>query len=111
MKDEVLNRIDEAFISSPVTITMKGTPIIPQCGFSMRAAQSLQQTGVKFTYANLLEDMEIFQNLPPYADWSTLPQIFIGSEFIGGCDTTLEMSASGELHVSCEEAVTAAHTP
>lgn len=107
--DEVLNRIDEAVKSSPVIIFMKGSPSIPQCGFSMRAAQALQQTSVDFTYVNILENMDIFQNLPSYADWPTFPQIYIGGEFIGGCDITLEMAASGELKKRCEEAVAAAH--
>ncbi len=106
--DEVLIRIDEAVKSSPVIIFMKGSPKMPQCGFSMRAAQALQQTSVEFAYVNVLEHMDIFQNLPRYADWPTFPQIYIGGELIGGCDITLEMAASGELKKCCEEAVTAA---
>ncbi len=106
--DEVLSRIDEAVKSSPVIIFMKGSPKMPQCGFSMRAAQALQQTSVEFAYVNVLEHMDIFQNLSRYADWPTFPQIYIGGELIGGCDITLEMAASGELKKCCEEAVAAA---
>ena len=106
--DEVLQRIDEAVQSSPIVIFMKGTPMLPQCGFSMRAAQALQQTGVKFAYINVLEDADVFQNLPRYADWPTFPQIYIRGELVGGCDITLELAASGELKKLCEEAVAAA---
>lgn len=106
--NEVLNRIDEAVKSSPVIIFMKGSPMMPQCGFSMKAAEALQQTKVKFAYINVLENLDIFQSLPHYADWPTFPQIYIGGELIGGCDITLEMAASGELKKCCEEAVAAA---
>ncbi len=94
---DVLDRIDQQVKSSPVVIFMKGTPQFPVCGFSSRAVTALQQTGVPFSYVNVLEDAEIFENLPRYADWPTFPQIYVGGELIGGCDITLELGASGEL--------------
>ncbi|TCO80966.1 monothiol glutaredoxin [Plasticicumulans lactativorans] len=95
--DDVLQRIDQQVKNNPVLIYMKGTPQMPQCGFSMRASQALAATGVPFAYVNVLEDMEIFQNLPRYADWPTFPQIYIAGELVGGCDITLELYQSGEL--------------
>jgi monothiol glutaredoxin len=94
---DVLERIDEQVKNNPVVIYMKGTPQFPMCGFSMRAAAALQECGVPFAYVNVLQDPEIFENLPRYADWPTFPQIYIDSELVGGCDITLELHAKGEL--------------
>ncbi|MGA7982173.1 MAG: Grx4 family monothiol glutaredoxin [Chromatiaceae bacterium] len=94
---DVLERIDEQVKTNPVVIYMKGTPQFPMCGFSMRAAAALQECGVPFAYVNVLQDPEIFENLPRYADWPTFPQIYIDSELVGGCDITLELHAKGEL--------------
>ena len=94
---DVLERIDQQVKSNAVVIFMKGTPQFPQCGFSMRAAAALKECGVPFAYVNVLQDMEIFENLPRYADWPTFPQIYIDGELVGGCDITLELHATGEL--------------
>jgi len=101
---DVLERIDQQVKSNPVVIYMKGTPQMPQCGFSMRAAQALGDSGVPFAYVNVLEDPEIFENLPRYADWPTFPQIYVDGELIGGCDITLELQGSGELKKMMETA-------
>lgn len=103
--DEVLQRIDEAVKGSPVIVFMKGTPQMPQCGFSSRTAQALQSCGKEFAYVNVLMDPEIFENLPRYADWPTFPQVYIKGELIGGCDITLEMYQKGELQKMIDEAV------
>lgn len=94
---DVLERIKQQVESNPVVIFMKGTPTMPQCGFSSRASQALKAAGAEFAYVNVLEDPEIFQNLPRYANWPTFPQIYINGELIGGCDITLELYQSGEL--------------
>lgn len=103
---DVLERIDEAVKNNPIIIFMKGSPQMPQCGFSSRASQALMQCGEEFAYVNVLSDPEIFQNLPRYADWPTFPQVYIGGELIGGCDITLEMLESGELQKAVRKAVT-----
>lgn len=103
---DVLDRIREQVESNPVVIYMKGTPQMPQCGFSSRAAEALMSLGVEFAYVNVLTDPEIFQNLPRYADWPTFPQIYIDGELIGGCDITLEMRGSGDLEKMAKEAIT-----
>ncbi len=108
-----LERIDQAVKSNAVIIFMKGTPQMPQCGFSSRAAQALMACGQPFAYVNVLTDPEIFQELPQYANWPTFPQIYINGELIGGCDITLEMYQKGELQPMVKDAVekTAPQTP
>jgi len=101
---DVLERIDQAVKECPVIIFMKGTPQFPSCGFSSRTAQALIQTEVPFSYINVLEDPEIFENLPRYADWPTFPQVYVDHELIGGCDITLELFQQGELKKMCEAA-------
>ena len=82
-------RLKEQVGSHPVIIYMKGTPQVPMCGFSSRAAEALKASGVEFPYVNILQDQEIFENLPRFADWPTFPQIYIDGELVGGCDITL----------------------
>ena len=94
---DVLDRIREQVTENPVIVYMKGTPQMPQCGFSMRTAEALKQCGKEFAYVNVLMDPEIFQNLPRFADWPTFPQLYIKGELVGGCDITLELAESGEL--------------
>jgi len=101
---DVLERIKQQVESSPVVIYMKGTPQLPQCGFSSRTAQALQACEQEFAYVNVLADPEIFENLPRYADWPTFPQVYINGELIGGCDITLELFQQGELKKMVTEA-------
>ena len=67
------------------------------CGYSSRASQALAACGEDFFYVNVLEDTEMFENLPRYADWPTFPQLYISGELVGGCDITLELYQKGEL--------------
>ena len=101
---DVMDRIDDAVKSNPVVIFMKGTPQLPQCGFSSRTAEALMGCGEEFAYVNVLTDPEIFENLPRYADWPTFPQVYIQGELVGGCDITLEMFEKGELQKMVKEA-------
>lgn len=101
---DVLERIKQQVEGNPIVIYMKGSPQFPMCGFSSRAAQALQGCGVEFAYVNVLEDAEIFENLPRYADWPTFPQIYVGGELVGGCDITLELYESGELQKMAQAA-------
>lgn len=106
---DALQRIDQIVKSNPIVIFMKGTPQLPQCGFSMRAAQALQACGKPFAHVNVLMDQEIFTNLPQYANWPTFPQIYINGELVGGCDITLELFQKGELQKMINETATAAN--
>lgn len=101
----VLEKIKEQVTANPVIIYMKGTPQLPQCGFSSRAAQALQACGMEFAYVNVLADPDVFQHLPRFADWPTFPQLYIDGELIGGCDITLELFQKGELKPMIEAAI------
>ncbi len=94
---DVMDRIKEQVGSNPIIVYMKGTPQLPQCGFSSRTVQALQQCGQPFAYVNIFLDNDVRQNLPGFSDWPTFPQLFIDGKLIGGCDIVLEMSDSGEL--------------
>ncbi|HED15937.1 MAG TPA: Grx4 family monothiol glutaredoxin [Gammaproteobacteria bacterium] len=104
---DVLEKIQKQVDENPVIIYMKGTPQLPQCGFSSRAAQALQGCGIEFAYVNILQDPEIFENLPRFADWPTFPQIYINGELIGGCDITLDMFQNGDLQKATKQAMEA----
>ncbi len=101
---DVLERIDQQVKGNAVVIYMKGTPQFPMCGFSMRTAAALQECGVPFAFVNVLQDPEIFEHLPRYADWPTFPQVYIDGDLVGGCDITLELHANGELKKLMQEA-------
>ncbi len=102
--EDTLKRIDEQVKNNPVVIYMKGSPQLPSCGFSSRAAQALVSSGEQFAYVNVLADPEIFEHLPSYADWPTFPQIYIDGELIGGSDIVIEMAEKGELTELLQEA-------
>ncbi len=91
-------RIKEQVTSNPVVLYMKGTPQMPQCGFSAMAVQALQACGVtQFASVNVLADPEIRQGIKDYANWPTIPQLYVNGEFVGGADIVREMYQSGEL--------------
>lgn len=90
--------IREEVTTHPVVLYMKGTPQFPQCGFSGRAVQVLKACGVdKFYSVNVLQRPEYVPGVKAFADWPTLPALFIKGEFIGGCDIMTEMYQAGEL--------------
>jgi len=101
---DVMDRIKQQVTDNPVIIYMKGTPQMPQCGFSGRAAAALQHCGHEFAYVNVLLDAEIFQNLPRFANWPTFPQLYINGELVGGCDIVLELLNNGELQKMIDHA-------
>jgi monothiol glutaredoxin len=91
-------QIKEIVASHPVVLFMKGTAQFPQCGFSGNAVNILRASGVeKLHTVNVLEDAEIRQGIKEYANWPTIPQLYINGEFIGGSDIMTEMYQSGEL--------------
>lgn len=91
-------RIKTLVTEHPVVLFMKGTKQFPQCGFSSRAVQILQAAGLKEFYTvNVLEDEDIRQGIKEYADWPTIPQLYVKGEFVGGSDIMLEMYEASEL--------------
>ena len=90
--------IHEQVTTHPVVLYMKGTPQFPQCGFSATVAEILKRSGVTDYFSvNVLEDADIRPGIKEYANWPTIPQLYVNGEFIGGCDIVREMYASGEL--------------
>lgn len=95
---DVQERIRQQVTSHPVVLYMKGTPQFPQCGFSANAAQILKACGVgEFFSVNVLEDQEIREGVKAYANWPTIPQLYVQGQFVGGSDIMREMYQSGEL--------------
>jgi len=80
-----------------ICLFMKGTPDVPQCGFSLAVANMLKHLNVKFKGINVLENDEMRQAIKQYSDWPTIPQLYIKGEFVGGCDIVKEMFEKGEL--------------
>ena len=95
---EVQQRIDSIVKGGRVVLFMKGTAQFPQCGFSGRAIQVLKACGVtEINTVNVLEDEDIRQGIKDYANWPTIPQLYVAGEFVGGSDIMMEMYQSGEL--------------
>jgi len=95
--------IDAIVKSGDVVLFMKGSPQFPQCGFSGQVVQILDHVGVPFKSINVLENPDIRQGIKDYANWPTIPQLYVKGEFIGGCDIVREMFQSGELVPFMEE--------
>ena len=92
-----LDQIKTTVTSNDVVLFMKGTKMMPQCGFSSRVAGALNYMGVEFADVNVLADPEIRQGIKDYSEWPTIPQLYVKGEFVGGCDIVTEMMLSGEL--------------
>jgi monothiol glutaredoxin len=98
MSDQaVQDWIKQTVTSNDVVVFMKGTKNFPQCGFSGQVAQMLGHLGVDYKDVNVLDDMGIREGIKQFANWPTIPQVYIKGEFIGGCDIVREMFQSGEL--------------
>lgn len=90
-------QIRETIEKNDVVLFMKGTKMMPQCGFSSRVAGVLNFMGVEFADVNVLADADIRQGIKDFSDWPTIPQLYVKGEFVGGCDIVTEMTLSGEL--------------
>jgi monothiol glutaredoxin len=101
--DEIKNQVT----TNPVVLYMKGTPDFPQCGFSATAVQILRACGAQdFFSVNVLEDPDIRQGIKAFANWPTIPQLYVAGEFVGGSDIMRELYESGELQKLVKEKVT-----
>jgi len=94
---DTLQKIQETISSNDVVLYMKGSKDFPQCGFSATVAHILKQLNVNFFDVDVLRDPEIRQGIKEFADWPTIPQLYIKGEFIGGCDIVKEMFQANEL--------------
>ncbi len=95
----VNDKIREQVTGHPVVLYMKGSPQFPQCGFSATATQLLKMAGADAVYTvDVLQNPEIREGIKQFANWPTIPQLYVNGEFVGGCDIMKEMFQSGELH-------------
>ena len=97
MDEKTNQKIKDHLKNNDVCLFMKGTPEVPQCGFSLAVANVLKHLEVNFKGINILENAELRQGIKEYSDWPTIPQLYIKEEFIGGCDIVKEMFEKGDL--------------
>ena len=95
-------RIETLINSSPIMVFMKGTKLMPQCGFSNNVVQILNSLGMSFETFDVLSDLEIREGIKAFSNWPTIPQVYVKGEFIGGSDILIEMYNSGELSEKLE---------
>jgi monothiol glutaredoxin len=101
---EVLNKIEQMVKSNDIVLFMKGSKDMPMCGFSAAVVKTLAKFGLnEYLDINILADEEIRQGVKDYANWPTIPQLYIKGEFVGGCDIVIDMFASGDLKKLLEE--------
>lgn len=105
MTPEVKQRIDELIKNHKIFVFMKGTKLMPQCGFSNNVVQILNTLGVPFETINILDDYEIRQGIKEYSNWPTIPQVYIDGQFVGGSDILIELYQKGELQQMVEVAL------
>jgi len=98
-------RIETLVSSSPIFVFMKGSKLMPQCGFSNNVVQILHSLGVAFETFDVLSDPEIRQGIKEFSSWPTIPQVYVKGEFIGGSDILIEMYNTGELREKLEIAL------
>ena len=103
MNENVNIKIKDLIEKNEVCLFMKGTPEVPQCGFSLAVSNVLKHLEVKFNGVNVLEDPEIREGIKKYSDWPTIPQLYIKGEFVGGCDIIKEMFEKGTLQEKLKE--------
>ena len=105
MDDSTRSRIEALISSRPIFEFMKGSKLMPQCGFSNNVVQILHSLGVSFETFDVLSDMEIRQGIKDFSSWPTIPQVYVNGEFIGGSDILIEMYNAGELKEKLEIAL------
>jgi monothiol glutaredoxin len=95
--EDLKKRIEETLVKDRVMLFMKGSPAMPQCGFSATVVGVLKEVGVPFGSYNILSDPDLREGLKEYANWPTFPQLYVDGKLVGGCDIVRAMHASGEL--------------
>ncbi len=105
MENTTKNKIQNLIDSNPVMVFMKGTKLMPQCGFSNNVVQILNSLGVTFNTFDVLTDFEIREGIKEFSEWPTIPQVYLKGEFLGGSDILIEMYNSGTLKEKIEIAL------
>ena len=102
MENQTRIKIQELINSNPLMVFMKGTKLMPQCGFSNNVVQILNSLGVEFSTFDVLSDYAVREGIKEYSDWPTIPQVYLKGEFLGGSDILIEMYNSGTLKEKIE---------
>ncbi len=97
MADDIFQRIQSQIEKDRIVLYMKGTPLMPQCGFSQKVTLALKAVGAKYASYNVLEDPTLREGIKQFSNWPTVPQLYIGGEFVGGCDIAMALYENGEL--------------
>lgn len=97
LEDQTRKLIETLVQKNKVMLFMKGNPSFPQCGFSAAVVEVLKKHGKGFHHFNVLQDAAVRDGIKEYAEWPTIPQLYVNGEFVGGCDIVREMDANGEL--------------
>jgi monothiol glutaredoxin len=105
MTPELKERIENIINQDKIVVFMKGSKLMPMCGFSNNVVQILNVLAVPFSTVDVLEDGEIRQGIKEYSNWPTIPQVYVNGEFIGGSDIMIEMYQKGELQQMVEVAL------
>ena len=98
MDVEIKKNIENQINNNEICLFMKGTPEMPQCGFSMAVVNILKIMNLKFSSVDVLKDEKIRQGIKEFSDWPTIPQLYVKGKFVGGCDIVKEMYEKKELH-------------
>jgi monothiol glutaredoxin len=105
MTPELNAKLDKLVNDNKVVVFMKGSKLMPQCGFSNNMVQILSTLGVPFETFDVLSDPEVRQGIKEYSNWPTIPQLYVNGDFIGGSDIAIEMYNNGELQQMLEVAL------
>lgn len=105
MTPEVKERIDNLVQQNKIMVFMKGSKLMPMCGFSNNVVQIINSLGVTYETFDILEDAEIRQGIKEYSEWPTIPQVYVNGEFVGGSDILIELYQKGELQQMVEVAM------
>jgi len=97
MNTQTKQRIQEIINSAPIMVFMKGSKLMPQCGFSNNVVQILNSLGMSYETFDVLSDMDVRQGIKEFSNWPTIPQVYLKGEFLGGSDILIEMYNSGDL--------------
>jgi len=97
MTPELKEKIDNLISQNKILVFMKGTKLMPQCGFSNNVVQMLNHLGAKYETVDVLEDWDIRQGIKEYSNWPTIPQVYIDGKFVGGSDIMEKLHSNGEL--------------
>ena len=102
---DINTRIKDLITQNKVLVFMKGSKLMPQCGFSNNVVQILNMLGVTYETIDVLSDPEIRQGIKEYSDWPTIPQVYVNGEFLGGSDILIDLYQKGELQEKIEVAI------